>query len=82
MVTPTLFTSNYIVIGCLGKTQPCNAYDLLLIVLRQYLRAGHLREVVLLVSYHIFYRGVKRRDLLLRRYWRREDDGTYGSNEL
>ncbi|PNY06209.1 pleckstrin-like (PH) and lipid-binding START domain protein [Trifolium pratense] len=22
--------------------------------------------------------GVKRRDLLLRRYWRREDDGTYG----
>ncbi|KAA3489542.1 protein ENHANCED DISEASE RESISTANCE 2-like isoform X4 [Gossypium australe] len=24
--------------------------------------------------------GMKRRDLLLRRYWRREDDGTYGSN--
>ncbi|KAH1222160.1 Protein ENHANCED DISEASE RESISTANCE 2-like [Glycine max] len=26
--------------------------------------------------------GMKRRDLLLRRYWRREDDGTYGSSEL
>lgn len=25
-------------------------------------------------------RGMKRRDLLLRRYWRREDDGTYGSS--
>lgn len=23
-------------------------------------------------------RGMKQRDLLLRRYWRREDDGTYG----
>ncbi|XP_052485989.1 protein ENHANCED DISEASE RESISTANCE 2 isoform X8 [Gossypium raimondii] len=23
--------------------------------------------------------GMKRRDLLLRRYWRREDDGTYGA---
>ena len=33
--------------------------------------------------FHImFYRGMKRRDLLLRRYWRREDDGTYGSSEL
>lgn len=29
-------------------------------------------------------RGMKQRDLLLRRYWRREDDGTYGKfdNEL
>lgn len=25
-------------------------------------------------------RGMKRRDLLLRRYWRREDDGTYGTS--
>jgi len=25
---------------------------------------------------------MKRRDLLLRRYWRREDDGTYGSDVL
>jgi len=24
--------------------------------------------------------GMNRRDLLLRRYWRREDDGTYGMN--
>jgi len=24
------------------------------------------------------FRGMKRRDLLLRRYWRRDDDGTYG----
>lgn len=26
-----------------------------------------------------FFRGMKRRDLLLRRYWRREDDGAYGN---
>lgn len=25
-------------------------------------------------------RSMKKRDLLLRRYWRREDDGTYGTN--
>jgi len=24
-------------------------------------------------------RGMKPRDLLLQRYWRREDDGTYGT---
>jgi hypothetical protein len=23
--------------------------------------------------------GMRKRDLLLRRYWRREDDGTYGT---
>ena len=26
----------------------------------------------------LIYRAMKGRDLLLRRYWRREDDGTYG----
>lgn len=25
------------------------------------------------------FRGMKPRDLLLRRYWRREDDGSYGT---
>jgi hypothetical protein len=25
---------------------------------------------------------MKRRDFLLRRYWRREDDGTYGSDAM
>lgn len=27
-------------------------------------------------------RGMGRRDLLLQRYWRREDDGTYGTNSI
>lgn len=27
-------------------------------------------------------RGMTRRDLLLQRYWRREDDGTYGTNSF
>jgi hypothetical protein len=30
----------------------------------------------------ILPRGMKRRDFLLRRYWRREDDGTYGSDAM
>lgn len=38
--------------------------------------------VVLYNQRIIFRRGMKRRDLLLRRYWRREDDGTYGSIEM
>lgn len=25
-------------------------------------------------------RSMRKRDLLLQRYWRREDDGTYGTN--
>lgn len=29
---------------------------------------------------NIPFRGMKKRDFLLRRYWRREDDGTYGNN--
>lgn len=28
---------------------------------------------------HLVFRAMKRRDLLLRRYWRREEDGTYGT---
>lgn len=48
-------------------------------------------QLALIVSYFrilqvnstvIIYRGMKRRDLLLRRYWRREDDGTYGTSVL
>lgn len=33
---------------------------------------------VLLLRCFSNYRGMKRRDFSLRRYWRREDDGTYG----
>jgi len=30
----------------------------------------------------LFCRGMKQRDLLLHRYWRRDDDGTYGINVI
>lgn len=33
-----------------------------------------------IILWSLFCRLMKRRDLLLRRYWRREDDGTYGIN--
>lgn len=38
------------------------------------------KDLILDIS-EITFRGAKKRDLLLRRYWRREDDGTYG-NEI
>ncbi|KAH6814643.1 Pleckstrin homology and lipid-binding START domains-containing protein [Perilla frutescens var. frutescens] len=38
---------------------------------------GHTDIVHKLLYHHWLPWGMKRRDLLLRRYWRREDDGTY-----
>ncbi|KAL8029782.1 hypothetical protein ABFX02_14G245900 [Erythranthe guttata] len=38
---------------------------------------GHSDIVHMLLYRHWLPWGMKRRDLLLRRYWRREDDGTY-----
>jgi len=32
-----------------------------------------------LIAVYLVFRGMRKRDLLLRRYWRREDDGTYGT---
>ncbi|XP_073021825.1 protein ENHANCED DISEASE RESISTANCE 2-like isoform X1 [Primulina eburnea] len=40
---------------------------------------GHTDIVHKLLHRHWLPWGMKRRDLLLRRYWRREDDGTYGN---
>jgi hypothetical protein len=34
---------------------------------------------VVIALYFLVFRGMRKRDLLLRRYWRREDDGTYGT---
>jgi len=31
------------------------------------------------IALYLMSRGMKPRDLLLRRYWRREDDGSYGT---
>ncbi|KAL3523463.1 hypothetical protein ACH5RR_016297 [Cinchona calisaya] len=38
---------------------------------------GHTEIIHVQLYSHWLPRGMKRRDLLLRRYWRREDDGTY-----
>ena len=71
MVILILFTSSYIVIGYLGQIQTS---DLVIMFCKTEV------YVYLFSLTHYTCRGMKRRDLLLRRYWRREDDGTYGSN--
>nr|GLL34980.1 protein ENHANCED DISEASE RESISTANCE 2-like [Ipomoea trifida] len=41
---------------------------------------GHTDIIHIQLTNHWLPWGLKRRDLLLRRYWRREDDGTYGKS--
>lgn len=64
MVIQMLFTSCYTVIGYLGQSQNLTKF--------------HLLVAYALINL-LFCRGMQRRDLLVRRYWRREDDGTYGT---
>lgn len=66
MVIQILSMCSYIMIGCHGKK-----YTLLM-------RIQTTKHVVNISLYPMF-RGMKPRDLLLRRYWRREEDGSYGT---
>lgn len=75
MVTLILFTSSYIEIGYLGSIQTSMLIANIDIAIFP-CNICHFIEL----SYPC--RGMKRRDLLLRRYWRREDDGTYGNSTV
>ncbi|CAI0397877.1 unnamed protein product [Linum tenue] len=69
-----LFTSSCTVTDYLGSDRLYNIHNFILIQSSQGLNSY--------ACYIIHFRGMKRRDLLLRRYWRREDDGTYALREL
>jgi hypothetical protein len=82
MVTWTLFTRNYTMIGYLGRSVLLEAYIYIYIYIILF-----LRQLLSSLKSHtcwciVLPRGMKRRDFLLRRYWRREDDGTYGSDAM
>lgn len=64
MVTPTLFTSSYIVIGYLGKTQPFNSNDVPPLVLLMQYPTGLFVAVVLSFSYHVLQGNETKRSLV------------------